>query len=229
MQRLFSVSKVGLFVETYSPSTEKRRGEQVTVVKMSLRLQPFDAKLAASIDDGLRDNSGVRAALFKLNNPEPKPHIDRLDFNLSCPRQNMEVFASPDTDESRILFPQVKIGKVYARTQRDMDGFALVIGASFGPVDRNTLEYIHANYGRQIFVTFGEAEPSMEFSDEVDEDDAAVPAEKAMPPMWADGEDEPASPNETAAKKASHDRRREKAHRYPTKTTTTAARRKGKK
>lgn len=215
MQRLFSVPKVGFFVDSYGPATEKRREETCTVIKMALRLQPFDAKLAASIDDGLSDNSGVRAALFKLNNPEPKPHIERLDFGLSCPRQNLEVFAAPDTDESRIVFLQVKIGKVYARTQRDMDGFALVVNASFGPVDRATLEFVHAHYGKQIFISFTESEPSLEFSEEVNEDDVDDPPFGNRPaPMFDDADDEPESAGVKAAEEASTDRRREKGHNY---------------
>ena len=88
MQRLFSVPKIGLYLDGFAPGIEKRRDESVKIIKATFRLQPFDAKLATAIDDGLSDNSGVRAALFKLNNPEPKPHIDLLDFNLSCARQN---------------------------------------------------------------------------------------------------------------------------------------------
>lgn len=225
MQRLFSVPKVGMFIETYGPSTEKRRDEQATIVKMVLKLQPFDAKLATSMDDGLNDNSGVRAALFKLSSVEMKPHIERLDFGLSCPRQNLEIFASPDTDESRIVFLQVKIGKVYARTQRDMDGYALVVNASFGPVDRDTLEFIHGNYGKQIFINFEEAEPSLQFSDTETEDDETGEHDQPLAPMFDDDEPEPESPGLEAAKKNTKERQREKGHRYPKRKAKVAAKR----
>lgn len=215
-QRLFSVGKVGIFLDGYGPGTEKRRGESCTIVKATFRIQPFDAKLAAAIDDGLADQSGVRASLFKLSSVEPKPHIERLNFNLSCPRQNMEMFASPDTDESRIAFLQVRIGGTYARLQKDVDGFAFVFTGAFGPVDRETLHYLQGWYGTQRFVNFTASEPSLEFSDETPEDDDVndPPFGNRPAPMF-DDDDEPASPGVAAARTASTDRRREKAHRYP--------------
>lgn len=190
MQRLFSVPKVGLFLDGFGPGIEKRRDEQVKIIKATFRLQPFDAKLATAIDDGLSDNSGVRAALFKLSSVEPKPHIARLNFGLSCPRQNMEIFASPDTDESRIALLQVKIGGVYARTQKDMDGYAFVFNGSFGAVDRATLEFLQHWYQSQQFVTFTEAEPSLEFSETETEDDENEPADPIMPTIFEDEDDE---------------------------------------
>jgi hypothetical protein len=223
-QRLFSVNKVGLFLDTYAPGSEKRREETAKVIKATFRLQPFDAKLAGAVDEGLSDNSGVRAALFKLNNPEPKPHIERLNFNLSCPRQNMEIFASPDTDESRIVLLQVKITGTYARIQKDMDGFAFVFNGTFGPVDRATLEYIHAWHGTQRFVTFEESEPSLEFSDEEAEDDEGddtEPFANRPAPMF-DDEDELPSDGVEAAKEKTSTRRREKGHHYPKKAKKTA-------
>lgn len=228
MQRLFSVPKVGLFLDGFSPATEKRRDGQVKIIKASFRLQPFDAKLAGAIDEGLSDNSGVRAALFKLNNPEPKPHIGRLNFSLSCPRQNMEIFASPDTIDSRILFPQVKIGGVYARTQKDIAGYAFCFSGSFGAVDRDTLEFLQHWYQNQMFVSFMESEPSLEFSTTEAEDDENDNDAPPMPTIFDDHDDEEAekagSANVAAAKESSTNRRREVGHRYPKKKAKAAKR-----
>lgn len=230
-QKLFSVPKVGIFLDTFQPGTEKRRGETVSVIKATFRVQPFDAKLATSIDDGLDDNSGVRASLFKLSSVEPKPHIERLNFSLSCPRQNMEMFASPDTDESRIAFLQVRIGGTYARVQKDVNGFAFVFTGTFGPVDRDTLHYLQGWYGTQRFVNFAQAEPSLKFSDEERDDDADEPGEPdLMPPMWEDDEDEqPESEGVKAAKTATETRRREKSHRYPAKKKAAKTGKKGRR
>lgn len=227
MQRLFSVPKIGLFLDGFGPGIEKRRDESVKIIKATFRLQPFDAKLATAIDDGLSDNSGVRAALFKLSSTDPKPHIERLNFSLSCPRQNMEIFAAPDTDESRIIFLQVKIGGVYARTQKDLDGYAFVFNGSFGAVDRATLEFLQHWYQSQQFVTFTESEPSMDFSDEVNEDEDDEPFATRPAPMF-DDEDEPSAGVE-AAKAATTERKRETGHRYPKKKAKAAKRAKAKK
>ena len=225
MQRLFSVPKVGLFLDSVKYASEKRRDDTVKIMKASFRLQPFDAKLATAIDDGLSDNSGVRAALFKLSSVEPKPHIERLNFSLSCPRQNLEVFASPDTDESRLALLQVKIGGVYARTQKDLDGYAFCFDASFGPLDRTTLEFMLLWFQGQMFVNFTEAEPSLEFSDEVQEDAEDDEPFNRPAPMFDDAEDEP-SPGVDAAKTATNERKREKGHRYPKAKAKKAKRRK---
>jgi hypothetical protein len=216
MQRLFSVPKVGLFLDAVKYASEKRRDDTVKIMKASFRLQPFDAKLATAIDDGLSDNSGVRAALFKLSSVEPKPHIERLNFSLSCPRQNMEIFATPDTDESRVMLLQVKIGGVYARTQKDLDGYAFCFDASFGPLDRATLEFMLLWFQGQMFVNFTEAEPSLEFSDEVPEDEDDEPFATRPTPMF-DDEPELSEPSAgvAAAKASTTERKRDKGHHYP--------------
>lgn len=167
-QRLFSVNKVPIFCDSYTPGIEKRRGEQVSIVTLTLRVQPFDAKLATAIDDGLGDN-GVRSQLFKLSTAEMRPHIDRVNFSLDCPRQQLQVFASTDTEDASIAFDQVKISGAYARTSKDVDGYAFVVRASFGPVGPAELAYIHTWYATQRAVSFLEAEPSLDFEDEASE------------------------------------------------------------
>jgi hypothetical protein len=191
-QRLFSVPKVGLFLDSYAPGIEKRRDEEVSILKLTLRVQPFDSKLATAIDDGLGDDSAVRSNLFKLSSGEPKPHLDQAAFSLGCPRQQLQVYAAPDAPEARIAFNQVKISGTYARTQKDVDGFAFVLKASFGPVGRDELEYVHAWFRTQRFVTFEEAEPGM-FDDEADDDDhePGPVVDGRRTPMWDD--DDPPS------------------------------------
>lgn len=212
--KLFSVPKVAIFLDSYKPAKEKRREETVTVINATFRVHPFDAKLATAIDDGL--NAGVRPLLFNLNNVEPKAIIGGTDLNLDCPRQNMEMFAAPDTDESSIVFLQVKITKPKAVEHKDVSGFALTFHGTFGPVDRDTLMYLQGWYGTQRFVTFQESEPSLDFSDEEldDEDDDGVRA-PAHAPMFDDEEAAQApSAGVEAAKANTSERKREKGHRY---------------
>jgi hypothetical protein len=161
---------VGCFLDSYGPAVEKRHGDEVSVVTMVLRVQPFDAKMATSVDEGLGDQ-GVRSQLFKLSTAEMKPHVERVNFNLDCPRQQMQIFASSDTEESRIAFDQVKIAGAYARTQKDVDGYAFVFKATFGPVGRDELEYIHSMHRKQMCISFLEAEPSLDFEEDEDEGD----------------------------------------------------------
>lgn len=199
-QRLFKVSKVGLFLDNYVPSMEKRKGGEVKVLTLTLRCQPFDSKLALAIDDGVGEGSNVRPTLFQLSHPDPKPHLQRVNFALGCPRQNLTIFASPDTAESRIMLDQVRISGTYARTEKNVNGYAFVFKASYGPVGRTEQEYIHEWMLTQRFVTFEESEPGLDY--DVDDDDETDADEKARevvsrpPPMW---NDEPASQEVAAA------------------------------
>jgi len=209
-QRLFTVAKVGLFLDSYRTSIEKRRGEEVKVLQLTMRVQPFDAKLATAIDDGVGEESNVRATLFKLNHPDPKPHLDRVAFALGCPRQNLDVYASPDTADARLRFEQVKISGTYARTEKGVNDYAFVFKGTFGPVSRAEQEFIHEWFLSQRFVTFEEAEPGLFDDVEVEDDgedeitDADEKARQApQPPMW-DDDDAPATAAKPAKEPARH-------------------------
>jgi hypothetical protein len=217
-QRLFSVSKVGLFLDSYKGATEKRKQGEVKVVVMQLRVQPFDAKLAATIDDGVGDESNVRATLFKLNHPDPKAHLDRVNFALGCPRQILSIFASPDTEEARLAFDQVKISGTYARTEKGVNGYAFVFTATYGPAGRDELEFIQHWLHTQHFVTFDESEPLLGFEEDgEDETDEATDAdEKARrpAPMWEDPSDAPAPAAKPKAKAKTHKNVNRKLHSH---------------
>lgn len=195
-QRLFSVGKVGLFLDSYRGGVEKRKGNnEVKVLVMQLRVQPFDAKLATAIDTGIGEDSNVRAMLFDMNHADPKAHVERVNFTLGCPRQTIEIFASPDTETSRVALDQVKISGTYARTEKGVNGFAWVFTAAVGPVGRDEQELIHDWLHTQRFCTFQASEPLLDLEEVDDEEgtDADIKAQRPAP-MW---EDEP--PAEKAA------------------------------
>jgi hypothetical protein len=201
MQRLFSVSKVGLFLDKYAPGVEKRKGEEVKVVTLTLRAAPIDAKLATAIDDGIGGDSNVRASLFKLGHPDVKPHIDRVQFSLGCPRQNLTVFATPDTTDARLMLGQVRIAGTYARTQKDRNGYDFIFRGSLGPVGRDELEFIHDWCRSQRFVSFDESEPLLDTEDDGDDEgtDADQKARQVVngrvpAPMWDDEATEAPTP-----------------------------------
>lgn len=227
-QRLFSVAKVGLFLDSYVPSMEKRKGGEAKVLTMTLRVQPFDAKLATAIDEGVSEDSNVRATLFKLNHPDPKPHLARVNFSLGCPRQNMHIFASPDTEKARIMFEHVRIFGTYARTEKNVNSYAFVLKASYGPVGRAEQEYIHEWMLSQRFVTFQEAEPSLEFDpvsadQEASEDDvqAREVVNGRQAPMWDDNE-KPEAPSKA---KPATERAHRNLHSHQTKKKTAGKKR----
>lgn len=196
MQRLFSTGKTPVFVDSYAPGVEKRRGEEVSILKVKMRVQPFDAKLASALDDGVGEDSNIKATVFNLSTGEPKKRFSRHDFALDLERQNLEIFATPDTEVSRIALNQCRVSGTYVRTQKDTNGLALVFVASLGPVGRDELELIHSLHRRQTFVTFHQGEPILDVEVDDDEDSENDEAEELgterPAPMLDDPRDQPA-------------------------------------
>lgn len=170
-QRLFNVAKVGVFLDDYSPAVEKRSGEEVKVLVLKLRVQPFDAKLAAALDEGVGEDSNIRQTVFSLNTGDPKPGFTRHDFKLGLERQNLELFSTPDTEVARMVLLQAKISGTYVREQKDMNAMAFVFKASFGPVGRDELELIHSLHRAQTFITFHESEPLLGVEDDGEDEE----------------------------------------------------------
>jgi hypothetical protein len=213
-QQLFSAGKVGCFVDDYGPGQEKRRGETISTITVKLRVMPFDAKLAAALDSGVGNGSNIKSTIFSLNSGDPKPNFTRHDFKLSLARQNLQVYASTDTVDSRIALLQAKISGTYVRTQKDINALALCFKATFGPVGRDELELIHSLHRSQAFIRFQESEPLLE----VEEDGDAPPTNgngHAAAPMFetdADGK-----PIEAAPAKAKKDTVNRKLHSHQSK------------
>lgn len=184
--KLFETGKVGLFLDDFGPSTEKRKSGEVEVITLTLRCQPFTSQLASSMDQK------VRGTLFMLGgNAEPRKEIEGVSFHLPLTRQIMTMFASSDTAKASIAFDQVKVLSVKARTERGIDGYACVIKASLGPVSKNELEYINGWYKTQRSVTFEQAEPDLDY-EEPQPEKKAKPAGPSLP--LKDEDDEETAP-----------------------------------
>ena len=218
-QQLFKSGKIGCFVDTYSPAIEKRRSEETSVVTVKFRVQPFDAKLATLLDDGVGEDSNIKATLFNLSTAEPKPNFTRHDFRLGLARQNLHLFASPDTPEARVMIPQAKITGTFVRSQKDNNALALIFKASFGPVGRDELELIHSLHRSQTFITFEESEPLFEVEDDGDDEGTDADHKAQQPidgrtPMW---DDEPKAAASSKAKPAT-ERSHRKLHSHQSKS-----------
>jgi hypothetical protein len=165
--RLFHVGKVGLTCDAIAHATEKRKDGEVKVIVLTLRVQPFDAKLATAL------HPDVRTTLFKLSHPDPHPHLARVNFSLGVPRQALDIYATPDTAKATMRLDHVKVTGIYARTQNGMTGYACILKATFGPVSDKELGFVEAWRNGMKFVSFEEAERSAEFEDEAPDDDEA--------------------------------------------------------
>jgi hypothetical protein len=165
MNRLFDVGKVGLYCEQIAHATEKRKDGEVKVIVLTLRVQPFDAKLATAL------HPDVRTTLFKLSHPDPHPHLTRVNFSLGVPRQSLDIYATPDTAKATMRLDHVKVTGIYARTEKGVTGFACVLKATFGPVSDKELGFVEAWRNGMKFVSFEEADRSAAFEDETPDED----------------------------------------------------------
>ena len=153
--KLFDLPKIGLYLDTITHGTETRREEDVKIVTLVLRVQPFTPQLATVMAEG------VKTTLYRLNDASAKDYLKRVDFALGVPRQNLTIYAAPDVVDASIAFTQARITQTYARTEKGVAGFAFIIKASFGPLGRAELEFIQEWHLSQRFVSFEEAEPGM--------------------------------------------------------------------
>lgn len=194
---LFTVGKVGVFLDAVGHAVEKRRGEEVKVLTLGLRVSPLDSQLASAL---LID--GLKVTLFSLHTGEPKGNLRRVDFGVkNLDRQVLTIFAAPDTEAPSIAFDQVRIHKLYVTMPKDRTDFDLKFKATFGPAGRAELEFVQQWLLTQRFVTFTEAEPGFDFEEDGEDlTDADEKARVAAPPspMWddeptGDVEDSPAT------------------------------------
>jgi len=177
---LFTVGKIGCYLDAITHRLDKRKGvgDDVKIIDLKLRIQPFTAQMAAALDPSLY--AFVRRMLFRQGDGAPLTDYKAIEFKPPSDRdrQLLTVFASPDTTQASIAFHECKVGKLIARGQKNVDGWALIVRVNFGPVDKAELEYVNDWYTEQRFVTFKPAHPSLDF-------DAAAPRAPVDPPAVA--------------------------------------------
>ena len=158
--RLFDDDRIGCYLDHIDHRVEKtKNGDEVKMIDLTLRVQPFTPELAVSLDPD------VRALLFNLSDGEPKSKIKALHLALPVSRQQLQVHLLPETaDRAGRAFLDVEISDPRARTEKGVDGFALVFYASFGPVGADELEYICEWLTQQRFVTFVPQQPVLDFA-----------------------------------------------------------------
>jgi len=168
--KLFDADKVPCYLDDIGHRVERINDEEVKMVDLTLRVQPFTLELATALDPD------VRALLFSMNSGEPKPKIKSLEFRLTVDRQRVDVYTLPEENgRPQIAFSDVEISSVRARTEKGVDGFGLVFYASFGPVGKDELEYVCNWHTQQRFVTFEPQDPALDFAKPAAVDDAPRP------------------------------------------------------
>jgi hypothetical protein len=155
--RLFDDDKVGCYLDAIGHRLEKTSDNETKVVDLTLRVQPLTPEMSTSLDPD------VRNFLFTLTDATPRQKLKSVHFALTVPNQQLTVHLLPEMD-GQIVFADVEINDVKARTQKDVDGYALVFYASYGPASPRDLEYFQEWYTQQRFVTFHPQEPALDFS-----------------------------------------------------------------
>lgn len=158
--RFFDDDKIGCYLDDIGHRVEKTKdGKEVKMVDLTLRVQPLTPELAVSLD------AGVRALLFSLTDATPKGLIKSVALNLTVDRQQITTYVLPEGDmPHQMIFTDVEIGGIRARTEKGVDGYGLVFYASFGPVGARDLEYVSDWLTQQRFLTFQPQQPALDFA-----------------------------------------------------------------
>lgn len=167
--RFFDDDKIGCYLDHIDHRVEKTKdGKEIKMVDLTLRVQPFTPELAVSLDPD------VRALLFSMGDATPKPKLKRADFSLTIPKQQLQVGLLPELAE-QIVFTDCDVTDVRARTEKGVDGFALVFYVAYGPASPRDLEYVCDWLTQQRFVTFHPQQPALDFAGRTPEDEEALP------------------------------------------------------
>lgn len=182
--KLFTVAKVPMFCDGINHRLEKRKSGDVKVVDLTLRIQPFTTQTASALDQA--EYGFVKRLLFRVSDGSPLSDLKAVEFCTPSDRQTLTCFHAVDIGKASIALDQVKVTKLRARKQKDVNGWAFYVYVSFGPLSRGELEYVNAYYTEQRWVTFDEAEPSLDFLDKPTEDEdeeEAADDTTARPPL----------------------------------------------
>jgi hypothetical protein len=162
--RFFDDDKVGCYLDDIGHRVEKTKdGNEIKMVDLTLRVQPLTPELAVSLDPD------VRSLLFAMNSGEPKPKIKTLEFKLTVPRQQLNVYLLPESADPTLAFFDVEISGPRARTEKGVDGYGFVFYASVGPLGSRELEYVQDWHTQQRFVSFAPQQPALDFAGDKDE------------------------------------------------------------
>jgi hypothetical protein len=171
--RFFDTDKVGAYLDAVTLRLEKTKDSEQKVIDLTLRVQPFGADLAASL------HPDVRALLFTGDSDgAPKPLVKAVEFKIGdLPPQHIECALLPEGDGVSVFsLRDAEISDPRVRTEKGVDGYALIFYATIGPVGRDELEYVVNWYTQARFLTFSEAQRTMDFGDA---DDAPPPTRKS--------------------------------------------------
>lgn len=186
--RLFDTDHVAAYLDAVTLRLEKTKDTEHKVIDLTLRVQPFDAVLAASL------HPDVRALLFTGDaDGTPKPLLKSAELRLQdVPHQHIDCALLPPPDEAvgPFVLRDAEITDPRVRTEKGVDGYALIFYATIGPVGRDELEYVVNWYTQARYLTFTEAQMPLDFDEGADEAAAPPPPARRSRRPRAAGESE---------------------------------------
>jgi hypothetical protein len=142
------IEKIPITCDRYAPACEERDDDKVKVLRLTLRFA-LNPALADTIDVVIAET------LYK----DGHHGLTAVAFALTVPRQQLLLFATPDSPRPLIAFHQVAITKV--RAELDEQDWELICTATFGPCGPHELAAVHDWYAAQRFVTFSDAQATL--------------------------------------------------------------------
>ena len=169
--RFFDTDRVGAYLDAVTLRLEKTKDTEHKVIDLTLRVQPFGSELAASL------HPDVRALLFTGDaDGAPKPLLKAVELRLTdVPHQHIECALLAEDSVGIFTLRDAEISDPRVRTEKGVDGYALIFYATIGPVGRDELEYVVNWYTGQRFLTFSEAQVPLNFDGEGADESAAPP------------------------------------------------------
>jgi hypothetical protein len=162
--------KVGVYLDGVNLRLEKTKDSEVKVVDLTLRVQPFTVELATRL------HPDVRSLLFSMTDASPRPLLKAVELKIAnIPKQHLDCWLLPDEEVGGFSLLNVEISDPRVRTEKGVDGYALIVYGTLGPLSAEELEYITNWYAQQRFCVFREAQATMEFNAKAEGETEARP------------------------------------------------------
>lgn len=181
--RFFDTDRVGCYLDGVNLRLERTKDAEHKVIDLTLRVQPFTPELATAL------HPDVRALLFSMTEATPKPLLKSVELRLpNLAKQHLDCFTLPEEHLTVGAFTllDAEMSDPRVRTEKGVDGYALVFYATIGPVGKEELEYVTNWYTQQRFVTFRESQAVMDFAGKAEGDVEAKAPRRA--PKTTQGE-----------------------------------------
>lgn len=151
----FTSEKVGLWLDNISHRKVQTQDGEAPMLDLDFRIEPLTPEIASEIDPE------IKRALFEMTSGEPRKTIGAIGFNLAIPQQNVQIFATPDTERARLALDRCDVSKIVARRVKAIDCFGLRFRFSFSHPSKEQHAYLAEHLYGQFFVTVEQTDPSL--------------------------------------------------------------------